>query len=790
MWRHEKIIAVAGLLLSSLGYPVGTFAVEFANPVSYPVGSSPTGIVVADFNGDGKPDIAVANFVSGNVSILRGNGDGTFQAAVNFDAGMANNGAPLSVAVGEFNGDGKLDLVVFQPGNSNPANILPGAVSVLLGNGDGTFQNAHSLALKSDDAATVVADFNLDGKLDLAVMNSSLGIVLFLGNGDGTFQPPRQTSVPSGVLLIKGDFNGDGKSDLAVASTNAVNLFLGNGDGTFQSGPTAAIGGGFVVQQVQAVDLNADGKVDLVVESEKRSQICMSGVCNTYPSSEHVSLFLVNADASLQPERVIASATSIMHTVLNSTGSQIHAPAVGDFNGDGKPDLAYSRIIFSKSSNPSNYIEIQLGHGDGTFSSPLRFADSMPFAPFAAAEDLNKDKLSDLIFLDTVNNAVVIELNTSPTSGADLGITDAGASAEPVGVGVALTYTANVLNEGPKDATGVTFVDTLPNGVSFVSAATTQGSCIQSNGIVTCNIGALASAFDAAVTITVTPTALGTITNQMRVSATEQDLVSMNNTATQATTVAPVFTLSVSKAGTGTGTVTSNVGGIDCGSSCSLASVSGTVVSLTATPTGSSTFGGWSGSCTSADPTSCTVTLNSDQSVTATFTIPPDFSVSPSLGSLTIRRGGQASETLTFPAQGGFSGTIALTCSVAGTAPMPTCGISSTSVKPGDTATLTIDARALSSELGLPSGTERGQGLWAVWLPLGMFGCLLATGLDKKRRRLWALCLLLIVATILPAACGGGSNSTQGWQPHNYTVTVTGTASAIQRSTSINVTVN
>src|SRR5437870_4893944 len=131
----NRNLTIAFVLLVSLGHSVSTFAVDFASPVSYPVGMSPVGIAIADFNGDGKPDIAVANSGSGNVSILLGNGDGTFQAAVNFDAGMAS---PSSVAVGDFNGDGKPDLAVFQPGSS--ANGGLDAFNILLGKGDGGFQ--------------------------------------------------------------------------------------------------------------------------------------------------------------------------------------------------------------------------------------------------------------------------------------------------------------------------------------------------------------------------------------------------------------------------------------------------------------------------------------------------------------------------------------------------------------------------------------------------------------------------------------------------------------------------
>jgi uncharacterized repeat protein (TIGR01451 family) len=790
MGKRQRVLPI--VLIATFGFALCTAkasAVDFATPKSYPVGTNPKAIVIADFNGDGKPDIAVANSGSHNVSVLLGNGDGTFQPAVTFEAGNS----PTAIAVGDFNADGKVDLAVFQPGNSQ--NFVAGSVSVLLGNGDGSFRAPQTMTLTSFASQMAVADFNLDKKSDLAVssVDSSTGtavgtLSIFLGKGDGSFQPAKAFSVPPGPdgSFAVADFNEDGKPDLAIASWRAINVFLGSGNGTFQQATTVSVAADLTPNSILSVDLNHDGKVDLVVRSSGSDPNCGGeGSCSTF---KDISVFLGNGNGSFQGELLIATGSSFI-----GFGTFFGDVVLSDFNGDGKLDVAYQKttITGGPAFHSSTFLEVRLGRGDGSFSPAIRAleATGLPFEAVAVAGDFDANKLSDLVVLQTANNSIAVALNTSPTTGADLGVIQSGASPEPVGIATNLTYTADVLNEGPENATGAMFTDTLPNGVSFVSASATQGSCIQSHGIVTCNLGSLASAFDAVATIVVAPTATGTITNTMSVTATEPDLVSANNSATQNTTVVPVFTLTVAKAGTGSGTVTSSPIGIDCGGVCSQGYVSGASVSLTATASGSSAFGGWSGACTGTDPYSCAVTLNSDQAVTATFDIPPDFSLTPAATSLTMQRGGQVSDVLTFLAQGGFSGSIALVCSVAGPAPMPTCGVSPASVTPGTNATLTVNSAALSASLTAP-WFEQGARLYAAWLPLELLAYVLATGFDKERRRLSALCLLMLAVAILPTACGGGSStSIKGPPLQNFTVTVTATSGAIQHSTNVIVTV-
>ncbi len=180
---------------------------------------------VGDFNGDSRSDLAVANFDSGNVSVLLGNGDGIFQAAQGFSAGTN----PFSVAVGDFNGDSRPDLAVTNLDSDN--------VSVLLGNGDGTLQEARNFAAGRPSAVAVV-DVNGDGHLDLAVTDSGRVRVL-LGNGDGSFQTTHVSYVISGLSqgVAVADFNGDGLPDAATANHTSNNVSILLNDGIWGGGP-------------------------------------------------------------------------------------------------------------------------------------------------------------------------------------------------------------------------------------------------------------------------------------------------------------------------------------------------------------------------------------------------------------------------------------------------------------------------------------------------------------------------------------------------------------------------
>ncbi len=336
--------------------------------MNYDAGSGPDSVAVGDFNGDGKPDLAVANYGDGTVSVLLGNGDGTFQAAVSYGAGSG----PASVAVGDFNGDGKADLVV--------ANSTDGTVSVLLGNGDGTFQAAVNYGAGSGPASVAVGDFNGDGKADLVVGNCNDGVVsVLLGNGDGTFQAAVSYGTGSGPASVAvGDFNGDGKADLAVATytDGTVSVLLGNGDGTFQA--AVSYGTGSNPASVAVGDFNGDGKADLAVANY---------------GDGTVSLLLGNGDGTFQA------------AVNYGTGSNPASVAVGDFNGDGEADLAVANYN-------DGTVSVLLGYGDGTFQAAVNYGTGSNPASVAVG-DFNGDGKPDLAVANGGNNSVSILLNTT-----------------------------------------------------------------------------------------------------------------------------------------------------------------------------------------------------------------------------------------------------------------------------------------------------------------------------------------------------------------------------------------
>src|ERR1017187_3936156 len=308
--------------------------------------------VTGDFNGDGIADFAIISEFLAGLTVLLGNGDGTFQS-------VTTSSFPLSapVAVADFNSDGKADLLVWGPDSEG--------LYFMAGNGDGTFQAGIPIISRFFYSGTWVADFNGDGKPDLAVSTQD-GVYILLGKGDGTFQPGAQYAPGSSVALAVGDFNGDGNADLAIGAGKTFSILLGVGDGTFQAplnGPAGTSGGNFVV-----ADFNQDGKADLASLS-----------------SDTVLIRLGNGDGTFRPS---------MSFPTGLTGAT--SLAVGDFNGDGNVDLAISTVLSGGSWS------ILQGNGDGTFRPPVSSSTGFEFSTVLIAGDFNGDGKTDLFINGTV----------------------------------------------------------------------------------------------------------------------------------------------------------------------------------------------------------------------------------------------------------------------------------------------------------------------------------------------------------------------------------------------------
>jgi Calx-beta domain-containing protein/VCBS repeat protein/FG-GAP repeat protein len=354
---------------------------SFLTPVTYGVGTAPQAVISADFTNDGHEDLAVANYMSGTISVLPGNANGTFQPGVTSDAG----GSPLSLAEGDFDLDGNLDVVVANAFN----------VSVLLGNGNGTFQAPSSIDIGSEPASVAVGDFNADGRLDLGV-TSNLYIPgwwgyygwypgyyegmanVLLGSGTGSFAAPATTDIGYGFHTTSavGDFNNDTHLDFVAGNSWYGNLvtLLGTGAGTLG---TSYWTWGVYPGSMAADDLNGDGNLDLVVGSQ-------------YNSS--VTLLVGNGLG------YFTGAPQVF--AIDSTPLAV---AIADFNGDGTSDLV--------ATSWGGKVNVLLGAGGGTYRPPMIVSAGGDTPAGVTVADFNGDGRQDVVTANAGSNDTSALLN-------------------------------------------------------------------------------------------------------------------------------------------------------------------------------------------------------------------------------------------------------------------------------------------------------------------------------------------------------------------------------------------
>lgn len=418
-----SLLLLPGKVLPASSAPI----VDFLPYQSFPTGAAPIDVKIADLNGDGHPDLAVANDGTNTVSVLSGDGTGSFGPKTDYTIG----GGPHSVAIADLNGDGKPDLAV--------TNYLSNTVSVLINDGAGHFGARTDFGTGNSPFSVAIADMNNDGKPDLVVANYyGSNVSVLLSAGSGSFNPKTDYAAgayPSSVVVA--DFDQDGNLDVAVAEevSGKVGVFMGSGGGVLA--PVNELAAGSGTWSIGAADLNLDGKVDLVAGNFQ---------------SGTVSVFLGQAGGSFAAHQDFPA------------GDTPRALFVGDVNSDGFPDVVLP-------NDGPGTVSVLTGDGTGALSLPTAFpCGPSPYA--ATAGDVNQDGAPDIAVASLGSSTISVLLQIHGGPPTSLTLTSA---PNPSEFGGAVTLTANV---SPAGATGsVSFLDgplTLGSAPLVAGTATLQ----------------------------------------------------------------------------------------------------------------------------------------------------------------------------------------------------------------------------------------------------------------------------------------------------------------------------
>lgn len=774
-----------------------------------------------DFNGDGKVDLAIGNGSectgSGGATILLlGNGDGTFQAST---IAIPEVGGPLAAA--DLNGDGKLDLVI------NNAGQVP---EIYLGNGDGTFsyRTSYFPGVSDSPAATppVVADFGPNGKPDILVDN-----VLLLGNGDGTFQGVNATPVPAGLggvngsttdSIATGDFFSNGQQDVAVigaCSTSApscVYILMNNTSSSLTLTNT------YPLQQaayaIATADLNGDNKLDLVVTGQD-------------PTTQEwsYSVLLGNGYGTFQTPAFYAQ------SVIGTPSAFV----IADFNNDHKPDLA-----IALGANASNSLAVLLGNGDGTFGSPTYVFDAG--ASTVVTADFNGDGNADLAVGATAGTGLLLGHGDGSFQPVVF---------PPELINLAVEATADFNNDGRPDllfdgqiglGNGDATFTVLPNffppsnhgfnsyaafppvadfngdGNLDVSGSKQTGSEVDygfflGNGNGTFGqfvdllygqshysygdlflLGAadingdgrpdLLLSFGPQVPAVVVLTNTTPASFRLSASALSPLPVTAGSSATSTVTVKPTFGFN--------GAVTLSCTGLPSGASCAFSPL------LIAHSSGTSNVTVTTSSSTAAGTYAVKIQGSSGavvQSTTVSLVVQtPVFSLTAAPGSPTsqsIHAGQSADFSLVVTPSGGFSGTVALSCSITPAATSaPTCHLPSASVQISSSVSQPVEVTIKTIAPVTTAALSPVSSPWG-WIAFSGTSLLLSLGwLVPHRRRTAFGAPILALAVTCWVGCGGGGGSASsptatGTPAGTYMATVTATSGTVSKSVTLTVTV-
>jgi FG-GAP-like repeat len=859
---------VVGIFGSNLVVYLSKGDGTFAAGVSYGLGAASPGsttISFADLNGDGKTDVVVstAGTAPGLEIVFLGNGDGTFQAAKT-SAGSPSSCSTAFVVSGDFNGDGKLDLAL---NCSNTQPVL--GVYILAGNGDGTFQ-APTLSIPNVSGTMAAADLNGDGKLDLVVEADGIKGQIFLGKGDGTFSnansyalnflsPFSEPPLVDGGISIA-DFNLDGKPDIAVGN----NLLIGNGNGTFQGvvladtsspfSPFAAVGkfdkrqsvpgvaaalnfdidifandgkGGLSLShtyanvlnapaaQVVTGDFNGDGNLDLL-------SVTVDGPTGDWG----YCVLLGNGDGSLQPPvcnpqgvQSVTGAISVLAgdfnndkkldvavgglsnqslAILLGNGDGTFAPAAyvfdgggdklmaADFNGDGNLDIA------AGATTQTIETALLLGNGDGTFQAAIFPSNLSSFGALFTA-DLSNDGHADLV---SRNQVALGNGDGTFTLEPQLPFFRVGA-ADFNGDGIPDLLVSPDQNQGqvvPPNQTGVL----LGNGDGTFSSTNdyiTQNGAMQTPLIADMNNdGRPDIVFSIPQLETGGLSGVGVLLNMsapnfsLSASTLSPSTVTAGNSSSATISLNPNFGFNQ--------TVTLACSGLPSGATCVFnpASVPGGTAtsSLTVSTAGNTAAGTYP-----IEVQASSGTLTHQVALTLVVQAAPDFAITaPPTASQTISAGQSAMFSMSLTPVGSFSGTVSLGCAIAPAAtPPPTCTLSTSSVQfnGGVAQTVTVTAATTAPASTMVARIANRAGFSPASIPL-----LVLLGLLTLRRRkiLALLGALLIVAAFTPLiGCGPGSGMSSqpqtapGTPSGTYTITVTATSGALTHNAALQVIV-